>query len=114
LPLPPEQAEVFKAMQSLTQLLGERVPAAWQKVRCEVRAASRDTSRALEIVISDGDRPGERRSEMDPAIYHAAMRLARKLSTSVSTFPGVLIEMTRIDQGQWHNNVKLMDTKGAG
>lgn len=111
LPLPPEHADVVNAMQSLTHLLGQRAPAAWQKVRCEVRTASRDNSRPLEIVIGDGDRPDELRPDVDPAIYEAAMRLARTLSTSVRTFPGLAIDMTRLDQGRWRNNVKLMDKR---
>jgi hypothetical protein len=47
----------------------------------------------------------------DPEVYLAAMRLARTLSASVSTFPGVVIEMTRLDQGGWHNHVKLLMRK---
>ena len=104
-----EDADVVDALRSLTQLLGEQATAAWQKVRCEVRVASRDNPRPLEIVVGDGDRPGEGRPAVDAAINHAAMRLARKLSPSVSTFPGVVIEMTRLDQRRWHKNVRLMD-----
>jgi hypothetical protein len=109
LPLPPEHAEVVQAMQSLTELLGERAPAAWQKVRGDVRVASTDNARPLEIVISDSDRPDDWRPLEDPVTYQAAMRLARKLSPTVRTFPGLIIEMTRLDQGRWHTHAKLME-----
>jgi hypothetical protein len=111
LPLPSEQADVVTAIQNLTQLLGEQASGAWQKVHCEVRAASPGSPRALEIIFADGDQPGEWRPTEDPAIYQAAMRLARKLSPSVKTFPGVIIEMTRLDQGRWKNHVKLGDKR---
>src|SRR5262249_2791222 len=95
LPVPPEHAEIINAMQGLTHLLAERAPAAWQKIRCEVRAASRESSRPLDIVVGYG--LDELRPDADPAIDQAAMRLARKLSTSVRTFPGVTIEVTKLD-----------------
>lgn len=111
LPVPLEQAAVVDAMKSLTQLLSERAPAGWQKIRCEVRPAPPGRARALEIITAYSDRPDERRSVEDPEVYLAAMRLARTLSASVSTFPGVVIEMTRLDQGGWHNHVRLMNTR---
>ena len=111
IPLPPEQAEIVKAMSALTRLLGERAPAEWQKLRCEVRAAPRESARPLEIMIGDGDRPDGLRPDSDPAVYDLAIRLARKLSTSIRTFPGVAIVMERLEQGRWHVNTKLMDTK---
>jgi hypothetical protein len=110
-PRPSEDADVVNALQSLTQLLGERAPAGWQKVRCEVRVAPPGHPTPLEIVISDGDRPDEHRAVVEPAIYQAAMRLARKLSPSVRTFPGVVIEMTRLDQSRWHHDMKVMNTQ---
>jgi hypothetical protein len=110
LPLPPEQADIVKAIQSLTQLLAEQAPAGWQKVRCEVRGASPDIPGPLEILIGDAERT-DARPATDPAIDQAAMRLVRKLSTSVRTFPGLVIEMTRIDQARWRNHVKLMDQR---
>jgi len=110
LPVPQDQAEVVDAMANLTKLLGDRAPAAWQKVRCEVRTASPGSPRALEIIVGNGDRPDERHTDVEPDTYQAAMRLARQLSSSVRTFPGVVIEMTRLDQGRWRNNVKLIGT----
>jgi hypothetical protein len=100
-------------MQKLTQLLGEQTPAAWQKVRCEVRVAPPGSPGALEIVIGDGNRPAERRPVVHPSIYQAAARVARKLSPSVSAFPGLVIEMTRLDQGRWHTNTTLVDRPGV-
>jgi len=111
LPLPSGQAEIVKAIQSLTQLLSERAPAEWQKVHCQVRLSSAETGRPLEIVIGHSDRADELCPTEDPTIHHAAMRLTRELTSSVSTFPGLVIEMTRIDQGSWRNNVKLMDRR---
>jgi hypothetical protein len=111
LPVPKEQADIVNAMQSLTQLLSERAPAGWQKVRCEVRAASPGSPRPLEIVIDHGDQSANARPAVDPEIDQAAMRLSRKLSTSIRTFPGVVIEMTRLDDGRWRNNMKLMDKR---
>lgn len=111
IPVPQEQADIVNAMQSLTQLLSERAPAGWQKVRCELRAASPGSPRPLEILIDHGDQLSNGRPATDPEIDQAAMRLARKLSTSVRTFPGVVIEMTRLDQGGWRNNMKLMDKR---
>jgi len=110
LPLPAEQADVVEAMASLTQLLGERAPAAWQKLRCEVRLAPSSSPRPLEIIIFEGDRLAGR-PDSDPAIEQAALRLARKLTASVRTFPGLVIEMTRLDEGGWRNHVRLMDKK---
>ena len=108
LPLPPEQAELMTAMHGLTRLLSERAPAEWQKLHCEVRGAASDFNpKPLDITIADADRP-DQRIEADPAIDEAAMRLARKFSPSVKTFPGLVIEMARLDQGRWHTNVKLM------
>jgi len=109
LPLPPEQAEVVGAMQGLTRLLGERLPASWQSVCCEVRVASSSDARPLEILIGKGDRQNDRHPSVEPAIHESAMRLVRTLTTSVSTFPGIAIQMTRLDQGKWHINAKLMD-----
>jgi hypothetical protein len=109
MPLPPEQEEIVKAMNALTQLLGERAPAEWQKLRCEVRRAPRESARPLEILIGDGEHPDALRPELDPAVYDLAIRLARKLSTSIRTFPGVAIVMDRLDQERWHINMKLMD-----
>ena len=60
-------------------------------------------------MIGDGNRPDDWRPIEDPVTYQAAMRLARKLSPSVRTFPGLVIEMTRLDQGRWQNKVKLTD-----
>jgi hypothetical protein len=60
------------------------------------------------IVVSYGDSSDERPSGADPDMYQSATRLARKLSSSIKTFPGVVIEMTRLDDGRWHNNMKLM------
>jgi hypothetical protein len=111
IPLPPDQAEIVRAMNALTQLLGDRAPAASQKVRCEVRAALRESPKPLEILIGDGDRPDELRRDSDPAVYDAALRLARKLSSSVRTFPGVAIVMDRLEEGRWHINMKLMDKR---
>jgi hypothetical protein len=110
-PLPPEQAEVVAAIQNLTQRLANHASAGWQKVHCEVRAASAFSPRPLEIVVADGDPPGECRPTDNPAIYQAAMALAQKLSSSLTTFPGLVIEMTRLEQGGWHNRVKLMDKR---
>jgi len=108
LPLPPEQAEIFRAIQGVTRLLGERIPPEWQKVRCEVvRAASDFSPKPLEIVISNGDRPDERIA-VDPPIDDAAMQIVRKVSASLSTFPGLVLVMTRLEDGRWHNNMKLM------
>jgi hypothetical protein len=103
-------------MQGLTQILGERAPTACQKVRCRVRAASRNSPRALEIVIGNDDQLDldEQHPTEDLTIYWAAMRLAQKLSPSVRTFPGLVIEMTRVEQGKWRNNVKLMDERQSG
>ena len=109
LPLPPEQAEVFGAMQILTGLIGERVPKAWLYVKGEVRVAQPGSPRALEIVIANGDAPSEAGLPVDNDIYQAATRLARKMSPSVKAFPGLAIEMTRQDGGVWKNNVKLKD-----
>src|SRR5262249_38070452 len=109
LPLPPEQAAIVTAMQSLTQLLNEQAPADWQTIRCDVRAAPQGSPRPLEIAIDNGNGAAEQRSAADPALDLAAMRLARTLTTSMSTFPGVAIEMTRLDQGRWRNHMKLMD-----
>jgi len=64
-----------------------------------------------DIVIDHGDQSGTGRPAVDSDIDQAAMRLARKLSTSIRIFPGVVIEMTRIDQGRWRNNMKLMDKR---
>ena len=112
LPLPPEQAEIFKAIQGVTRLLGERIPADWQKVRCEVRAAASDFSpNPLDIIISDGDQSGERRLDADPAIDQAALHLARTLSPSLKRFPGLVLTMTRLEDGRWHNNMKLIDKR---
>ena len=113
LALPSEHADWVDAMQNLTQLLGEQAPAAWQKVRCEVRMAPPGSPGALEIVIGDGNRRDERRPTVHPPIYQAAARVARKLSPSVSTFPGLVIEMTRLDQSRWHTNATLMDKQGV-
>jgi hypothetical protein len=96
-------------MQRLTRHLAERAPTEWLKVRCEVRVASPYTPTPLEIVIGDGDRPDERRTSMDPAIHESAMGLVRKLTSSVSTFPGIVIQMTRLDEGRWHINATLMN-----
>jgi hypothetical protein len=95
-------------MQDLTRLLAGQASGNWQKIRCEVRVAPPDSPRPLEILFGQGERP-DLRPETDPAIDQAAMRLARKLSSSVRHFPGVIIEMTRIDQARWRNHVKLMD-----
>jgi hypothetical protein len=111
LPLPSEHADVVNAMQSVTRLLGERAPAAWQKVRCEVRVASPGNAAPLEIVIGDGERYDERPAAVDPTVCEAVMHLARKLSPSVRAFPGLVIEMTRLDHGRWHNKVKLVDNR---
>jgi len=105
-PLPPEQASVVNAIQGLTQLVGERAPSEWQKVCCEVRLVSPNNARPLEILI--GDRPDALRPDMHPTTYQAAMNLARTLSPSMSTFPGLVIQMTRLDQEKWHINAKLM------
>ena len=113
LALPAEHADVVDAVQSLTQLLGEQAPAAWQKVRCEVRAAPPGSPGALEIVIGDGNGPDERRPTVHAPIYQAAARVARKLSPSVRTFPGLVIEMTRLDQSRWHINATLVDKQGV-
>jgi len=109
--VPPEQADIVAAMQQLTELIGERVPAEWQKVRCEVRVSSPDSGRALDVSIGNADAPGELSPTHDAAIYQAATRVARKLSPSVRSFPGVVVEMTRLGQGRWQNNVKLMEKK---
>jgi len=108
-PLPPDHADVVKAMQGLTQILGEQAPTAWQKVHCQVRAASPNSPKALEIVIGNDEQLDQQHPTEDLTIYWAAMRLAQKLSPSVRSFPGLVIEMTRLDQGKWRNNVKLMD-----
>ena len=107
--VPKEQAEIVAAMQSLTQLIGEHAPPAWQEIRCEIRVSAPGTGRALDVFIGNADQPGEQRATQDAAIYQAATRVARKLSPSVRSFPGVVIEMTRLDHGRWQNNVKLMD-----
>ncbi|HKW03493.1 MAG TPA: hypothetical protein VJN96_26950 [Vicinamibacterales bacterium] len=111
IPVPQEQADIVNAMQNLTQLLSERAPAGWQKVRCEVRAAAPGSPRPLEIVIDHDDQSVNGRPAVDSDIDQAAMRLARKLSTSVRSFPGVVIEMTRLEQGGWRNNMKLLDKR---
>ena len=111
LPLPPEQADIINAMQSLTQRLSERAPGTWQKVHCEVRSASPGQPKPIEIAVAYDERPDDRPPADDPAIYQAAMRLARKLSPSVRSFPGVVIEMTRLDQGKWRNHMALMDKR---
>jgi hypothetical protein len=113
LALPSEHADVADAMRNLTQLLGEQAPPAWQTVRCEVRVAPPGSPGALEIIIADGNRPDVRRPTVPPPIYQAATRVARKLSPSVSAFPGLVIEMTRLDQGGWHINATLTDQQGA-
>jgi hypothetical protein len=102
-----ERADVADAVQTLTQLLGDRAPAGWLKVRCEVRAASPGQPGPLEITIANGDIPDERVSA-EPAIAQAATRLARKVSPSVRTFPGLVIEMTRLDHGRWQQTARLM------
>src|SRR5262249_27449109 len=110
-PLPPEHAEVVDAMQRLTHILGQRVPPAWQTVRCEVRAASPDNPGPLEVVVGNIDRLDDFPPDTDPATCEAAMRLAQKLSASVKTFPGLVIEMTRLEDGGWRNNVRLNDQR---
>jgi hypothetical protein len=108
IPIPKEQLDIVNATQSLTALLAARGPAGWQKIRCEVRPAGPGSPKPLEIVVGEGD---ALRPDSDPAVYDAAIRLARKLSTSIKTFPGVAIEMTRIDQDRWQNNMRLMDRR---
>jgi hypothetical protein len=107
-PPPPEQAAVVNAIQDLTRILAGQASGNWQQIRCEVRVARPDNPRPLEILLGQGERP-DLRPVMDSAIDQAAMQLARTLSSSVSSFPGVIIEMTRIDQARWRNHVKLMD-----
>jgi len=111
--LPSDRADVVSALQNLTQLLGEQAPAAWQHVRCDVRVAPPGSPGALEIVIGDGNLPDERRPVVPPPIYQAAARVARKVSPSVKTFPGLVIEMTRLDQKRWQTSATLMDTPGV-
>src|SRR5262249_7581868 len=94
--------------------LGERAPSACQKVHCQVRAASPNSPRALEIVIGNDDQFDQQHPTEDLTIYWAAMKLAQKLSPSVRTFPGLVIEMTRLEQGKWRNNVKLMEERQSG
>jgi hypothetical protein len=110
---PSEDADIGDATRNLIRLLGEQAPAAWQKVRCDVRAAPPGSPGALEIVIGDGNTPDERRPTVGTPIYQAAARVARKLSPSVSAFPGLVIEMTRLDQSRWHTNATLMDQQGV-
>jgi hypothetical protein len=88
-------------MEHLRQVLGEEAPPTWRKLRCEVRVAPPGSAGALEIVLINGDQPDERRPTVHPPAYQAAMRVARKLSPSVRTFPGLVIEMTRLDQKRW-------------
>ena len=111
MPLPADQADVVAAMQNLTKLLGERTAAGWKTIRCEVRAAPRGTGRALEIVIADGDNPDDRLADVDADIYTAAMRLARKMSTSISTFPGLVVAMKYLGDGRWHINSQVMEKR---
>jgi len=111
MPLPADQADVVAAMQNLTKLLGERTAAGWKTIRCEVRAAPRGAGRALEIVIADGDNPDDRLADVDADIYTAAMRLARKMSTSISTFPGLVVAMKYLGDGRWHINTQVMEKR---
>jgi hypothetical protein len=109
-PPPPEQAEAVNAMRDLTRLLAGQASGNWQKIHCEVRVAPPDSPRPLEILLGQGERP-DLRPATDPAIDQAAIRLARTLSSSLTRFPGVIIEMTRTDQATWRNHVKLMDKR---
>ncbi|HVP31401.1 MAG TPA: hypothetical protein VMW35_19810 [Myxococcota bacterium] len=109
LPVPADQAAVVQAMQALTRLLGEHAPASWKKLLCEVRVAPTGSARALEIVLRDAAGSEERRLESDAAIYKAAMGLARKMSSSIRTFPGLFVEMTRLDSGGWNIVAKVAD-----
>jgi hypothetical protein len=43
--------------------------------------------------------------------FKGTIFFVRTLSGSVSAFPGVVVEMTRLDQGGWRNHVKLMNTR---
>lgn len=94
-------ADQVDEMQSFTRLVEDQVPTEWRDVICEVRVAAPGAGRALEIVIANADRPDERRPMDDAAIYQAAMRLARKLSPSIRSFPGVSVEMKRLPEGGW-------------
>ena len=110
-PVPPEQAAIVAEMQSLTELLARHAPPAWQRIHCEVRVSAPGSGRALDVIIGSPDQPDEQRPTEDPAIYQAATRVARKLSPSVRSFPGVIVEMTRLEQGRWQNKVSLMNKK---
>jgi len=110
MPIPEEQAEIVDAMRSLTRLLGEHAPSAWQQLRCDVRVAPPGSPSPLQILVTNGNTADERLLGPDPAIDQAAVRVARTLSSSLSSFPGLIIDMTRIDRERWHNKVRLKES----
>src|SRR6185295_10167290 len=87
-PLPDDQAEMVATMQELTAALIEFVPASLKSVRYEIRSP---------------DHPGEDMTEPNTRVDQAASRLVRLMNPSNGAFPGLLVTMQRMDDGNWRN-----------
>jgi hypothetical protein len=106
-PLPEDQAEVVASMQELTKALMESVPAHFKRIQCRIRAAAAGDTRPPACRISNPDNPRET-TEPNARVNQAASQLVRTMNPTGGAFPGLTVTMERMNDGRWHNSIKLM------
>ena len=109
-PMPDDPAAVAARMQELTAALIESVPPGCKRVRCEIRMSDSGNGR-LAYVISDPDDRGETTTKPNARVDEAATRLVRAMNPSGGNFPVLAVTMERMDDGRWHNNIKLISAE---
>src|SRR5262245_27576197 len=106
-PMPDDQAEVVQHMQELTAALISSMPPERKRVRCEVQMPERGEGRPA-CLISNPDNLGEATTKPSARVEEAATRLVQVMNPSGGAFPGLAVNMERMDDGRWRNKIKLM------